>query len=136
MRHRDMDTQHQDEEAFREELRRESHKAEKARTRQMMSVDRPLAPKHQPTLVAWLVIADGGVVIIIAANLQSRFLLAAGRGGTTVALPPNPLVSSPIAGLWRHLPSRRQSRRGSSVSDYPKWRTSSVRCILAPLQFG
>ena len=49
MRHRDMDTQHQDEEAFREELRRESHKAEKARTRQMMSADLPLAPKHQPT---------------------------------------------------------------------------------------
>ncbi len=37
MRHRDMDVRHQDEEAFGEDLRRESRKAEKARMRQMRS---------------------------------------------------------------------------------------------------
>ena len=46
MRHRDMDAQHQDEEAFGEDLRQESGKAEKAMTRQMRSADLPLAPKH------------------------------------------------------------------------------------------
>ena len=45
-RHRDMDARHQDEESFGEDLRRESHKAEKAMMRQMRSVDLPLAPKH------------------------------------------------------------------------------------------
>ena len=47
-KHRDMDALHQDKEAFREDLRRESRKVEKARTRQMRSADLPLAPKHQP----------------------------------------------------------------------------------------
>ena len=47
--HRDMDARHQDKEAFGEDLRRESRKAEKARMRQMRSTDLPLAPKHQPT---------------------------------------------------------------------------------------
>ena len=37
-RHRDMDARHQDKEAFGEDLRQESHKVEKARTRQMRSV--------------------------------------------------------------------------------------------------
>ena len=37
MRHRDMDVRHQDEEAFGEDLRRESRKAETARMRQMRS---------------------------------------------------------------------------------------------------
>ena len=47
-RHRHMDAQHQDEEAFREDLRRESRKVKKAMTRQMRSAALPLAPKHQP----------------------------------------------------------------------------------------
>ena len=49
-RHRDMDARHQDKEAFGEDLRRESGKAEKARTRQMRSgADLHLAPKHRST---------------------------------------------------------------------------------------
>ena len=45
-KHRDMDAQHQDQEAFGEDLRQESRKAEKAIKRQMRSADLPLAPKH------------------------------------------------------------------------------------------
>ena len=36
-RHRDMDARYQDEETFGEDLRQESHNAEKVRTRQMRS---------------------------------------------------------------------------------------------------
>ncbi len=86
--------------------------------------------------VAWLLVVDGGVVVVIAANRRSYFLLAAGRGGRTVALTPNPPISHPIAGPQRHLPPRQWSRRGSSVSDWPKWRTSLLGGVLAPLQFG
>ena len=48
-RHRDMDARHQDKEAFGEDLRRESRKAERAKTRQMRSADLLLAPKHRLT---------------------------------------------------------------------------------------
>ena len=48
-RHRDMDARHQDEEAFGEDPRQESCKAEKAMTKQMRSADPPLVPKHRPT---------------------------------------------------------------------------------------
>jgi hypothetical protein len=119
-RHRDKDSRHQDKEAFGEDLRQESRKAEKARTRQMRSADLPLAPKHQPTHRSMARCRGRWRCFCCRCQPRSRFLLAAGRRGRTVALAPNPPVSPPIAGPRRHLPPRRQSRRGSSVSDWPK----------------
>ena len=61
----------------------------------------PLLQSINQRIVAWLIVVDGGVVVIVAADRQSRFPLAAGRGGRTVALAPDPPVSPPIARPWR-----------------------------------
>ena len=59
-----------------------------------------------PGIIITVVAVDVDVIIVVTANQQSHFLLAARRGGRTVALAPNPPVSPPIAGPRHHLPPR------------------------------
>jgi hypothetical protein len=66
-RHTDMDARHQDKEAFEEDLRQELHKAEKARTRQMRMQISPLLQSIDQRIVAWLIVVDDDVVVILAA---------------------------------------------------------------------
>ena len=55
----------------------------------------PLLQSINQCIVAWLVIVDGGVIVVVVADRRSRFLLATGRGGRMVAIAPNPPVSPP-----------------------------------------
>ena len=103
-RHRDMDTRHQDKEAFGEDLRQESRKAEKARTRQMRSVDLLLAPKHRPMHHSMARCRGRWCCRRCCHQPAIAFPACARRGGKTVALASNPPVAPPIAGPQHHLP--------------------------------
>ena len=49
-----------------------------------------------PDIIIAVVVMDGGDVVIVTAAQRSHFALAAGRGGRTVALAPDPPVPPPL----------------------------------------
>ena len=132
-RHRDMDARHQEEEAFGEDLRQESCKAEKARTRQMRSADLPLAPTHRPTHHSMACCCGRWRCCHCCRRPATAFSACRRKEGEEG----DPCTQS--AGLPPPLPDRGVTSlpdNDPAVGPPQKWSTSLLGCILAPLQFG